>query len=429
MHSRTTTTHSEVTLAPGAGGARRHPHLDAIKTHIQHPMAHLDRRRDAIRGFSPAWFTASMGTGMVCVVLEGFPYAWPPLRYAAMVFGALNLLMFVVFAVLLAWRLVQYRDLYDILLHPQLSMSLGAIPMALSTLTTNATRILAPYDLRWLPTLALVLWIVGAALSVLSLFSIPFLATTHHKHLFEKINATILMPVVTTVVSATTGAHVASVHASGSLAGGIVVASYALLGAGLITALMLMALYLVRLTLFGLPPRETVVSTFLPVGPLGQSSCALQLLGTQARRIFPDALPHVPPSLGETLYSAGFLAGLLIWAAAIWWLAYAVYVVVYTRVHGPVPFNLGWWALIFPSGTVETSTNVLWAISGIAFFRVLAAILSASIVVLWAVVAANTICYAWTGELLKPVAIRRLELVDDPASSAPASPASPEQQV
>ncbi|KAJ1763635.1 Plasma membrane sulfite pump involved in sulfite metabolism [Coemansia sp. RSA 2167] len=371
-------------------------------------MCELDTLRDVIRGFSPAWFTVSMGTGIVSMLLYGFPYEWSPLKYIAMGIALLDLLTFVVTLVLFTWRMVQYRDFFNILLHPQMSMSLGAAPMAFTTLITSIVTILAPYEVAWMPTLALVLWCINIVFAVLSFLAIPFLVTSHQKHAFENVNATLLLPVVPTVVTSSAGALVASVH-SGTTAVAVVLISYALWAIGVGISLMLLTFYVVRLVLHKLPPPDTIISAFIPLGVLGQASYAIQLMGVQALRVFPDGLSQMT-YLGEVLHDLGFFIGFLFWSLAVWWLAHAIYSVLYTRFHGPVPFNLGWWTLIFPTGSFISSSTKLWYLTGYTFFRVLVSIMSVGVITLWIFVTLNTIRYAWTGELLKPINIRHLEL-------------------
>ncbi|KAJ2518263.1 Plasma membrane sulfite pump involved in sulfite metabolism [Coemansia sp. RSA 1939] len=379
------------------------------KRRIHRPMHKLESSSDIVRGFSPAWFTATMGTGITGILVFNFPYHWEPLRYIGMAIALFNLLLYILFAVLFAWRLIWYRDFYSILLHPQMSMSLGTIPMGLCTIVISLVVMITPYGAPWVPTLGLVLWCICVVLSVLSYLVIPFTAITHQQHLLDKMNATLLLPVVTTVVAASTGAVVCSVHNIGSAATVIIFISYILWAMGVGLSLMIITIYLVRLTMFKLPPKEAIVSVFIPLGPFGQSSYGIQMLGAESLRVLPSALPHIS-YLGEVLYSTGFFLGLLIWSFAIWWFFHASYSIIYTRFRGKLPFNLGWWALIFPIGTFASSSSALWTITGYTVFRVLNAILNALILLLWVLVMANTIRYAWTGELLKPASIGQLEL-------------------
>lgn len=79
-----------------------------------------------------------------------------------------------------------------------------------------------------------------------------------------------LLPIVTTVVAAATGGIVADVIDNPYHALWTVIVSYVLWGIGVPLAMMVLSIYFQRLALHKLPPKEVIVSMFLPMGPLGQ---------------------------------------------------------------------------------------------------------------------------------------------------------------
>jgi tellurite resistance protein TehA-like permease len=79
-----------------------------------------------------------------------------------------------------------------------------------------------------------------------------------------------LLPIVGTVVTASSGALVAEILPNPQHALWTIIVSYVLWGIGLPLALMVMVIYLQRLTLHKIPPKAMIVSVFLPLGPLGQ---------------------------------------------------------------------------------------------------------------------------------------------------------------
>ena len=83
-------------------------------------------------------------------------------------------------------------------------------------------------------------------------------------------NAAWLLPIVSCIVAAASGAVVAGVLPNAQHALWTVMISYALWGMGVPLAMMVMAIYLQRLLLHKLPPKTVLVSVFLPLGPLGQ---------------------------------------------------------------------------------------------------------------------------------------------------------------
>lgn len=79
-----------------------------------------------------------------------------------------------------------------------------------------------------------------------------------------------LLPIVSCIVAASSGAIVAEILPNSQYALWTIITSYVLWGIGLPLALMVMVIYLQRLTLHKLPPKAVIVSVFLPLGPLGQ---------------------------------------------------------------------------------------------------------------------------------------------------------------
>lgn len=79
-----------------------------------------------------------------------------------------------------------------------------------------------------------------------------------------------LLPLVACVVAAASGAIVAEVLPDSQYTLGTLVASFVLWGVGISFALMVIVIYLMRLMLHKVPEKAVIVSTFLPLGPLGQ---------------------------------------------------------------------------------------------------------------------------------------------------------------
>ena len=95
------------------------------------------------------------------------------------------------------------------------------------------------------------------------------MARSNETHL-SSMTAVWLLPIVSCIVAASSGALVAEVLPDPQYALWTVLASYVLWGIGVPLALMVMGIYLQRLTLHKLPPKAVIVSVFLPLGPLGQ---------------------------------------------------------------------------------------------------------------------------------------------------------------
>ena len=85
----------------------------------------------------------------------------------------------------------------------------------------------------------------------------------------DRITAVQLLPIAATVVASGIGSKVAVILENPQVALATVVASYVLWGMSIPFAFMIIVIYYHRLVVYKLPPRETIVSAFLPLGPCG----------------------------------------------------------------------------------------------------------------------------------------------------------------
>jgi tellurite resistance protein TehA-like permease len=205
-----------------------------------------------------------------------------------------------------------------------------------------------------------------------------------------------LLPVVAPIVAAASGGVVASVLPNPQHALWTVVVSYILWGCGVPLAMFIMVIYLQRLTIVGLPPREVIVSAFLPLGPLGQGAFGIMQLGTEAMRLFPltDTLP-LAPEAGQLFYAIGLLLALVMWGFGLVWLFFALATISRQR----FPFNIGWWGFTFPLGVFTLSTNQIAKELPSELFKVLGTIFSVAVTMLWLLVTVRTFVKSMSGEL------------------------------
>lgn len=90
-----------------------------------------------------------------------------------------------------------------------------------------------------------------------------------HIRSLDKITAAQLLPIAATIVAAGTGSEVAEVLQNNERALGTLIACYVLWGMGTPLAMAVLVVYYQRLAVHKIPPREVIVSSFLPLGPLG----------------------------------------------------------------------------------------------------------------------------------------------------------------
>ncbi|PSR78516.1 voltage-dependent anion channel-domain-containing protein [Coniella lustricola] len=251
------------------------------------------------------------------------------------------------------------------------------------------------------------LLIVTSSLKSPCFFLISSISSIHrHRPQLQQTTAALLLPVVPAVVASASGGILAAALPTRSHAVTTLITSYVLWGLGETFACCILALYFHRLMVHQLPPRELIVSVFLPVGPLGQGGFAIQQLGVVAADL--DFLPLVVSSAadggavvgfvtgGQVLQIVGVFLALIMWGAGLGWLVLAATSIATTQTF---PFNMGWWGFTFPLGVFATCTSMLAKQLDSVFFRFLTMIFSVSVILLWLIVATRTLLKARTGEI------------------------------
>lgn len=364
--------------------------------------------RKLIRNFTPSWFSVNMGTVIVSILLHNLPYNGAWLYWISVVIFALNVALFIFFLFVSLLRYMLYPEIWVVMIrHPTQSLFLGTFPMGLATIINMVVFVCVP---AWGPgtvTLAWALWWIDAAISVAMCFYLPFVIMSVHHTELKSMTAAWLLPVVSTIVAAASGAIVANVLPNPHHALWTLMVSYILWGSGVPLAMAILVIYFQRLTVHKLPPREVIVSVFLPLGPLGQGGFAIMELGVVAMKVFPvtSTLSARTTSAGEILYVVGFLIALIMWGFALVWFFFALASISRSK----FPFNIGWWGFTFPIGVFTVSTVQIGKEMPSKFFDVLGTIFSVAVTLLWIVVASGTLRKALTGELFFAPCLKDLE--------------------
>lgn len=353
---------------------------------------HLESPADAVRHFTPNWFAATMGTGVVAVILGRFPVA----HGLGRTLWLLDIGLFGLFALLYGARWLRYpREALRIIDHPVMSMFLGCIPMGLATIINGF--LVYGLDLIGLQAVraAAALWVLDAALALASGLLVPFAMFTRQSHGIERMTAVWLLPLVAAEVTAASGALLLPHLADPSVRLDLLTASYVLWACSMPAAFGVIVILFLRMAVHKLPESAMAATNWLALGPIGTGALALLTLGQAAPGVLGD---NGLTALGPAISGASMLGGLLLWGYGLWWVAMATLVTA-REIRKGLPFNLGWWAYIFPLGVFTLATLKLGDILRMTAFAHLGATLAATLVGIWIVVAVRTARGAWTGAL------------------------------
>jgi len=360
------------------------------------PFSQLSHPREVIRQFTPNWFAATMGTGILSAVLTQLPVNLPGLRVIAEGLWLLNIVLFLTFSALYLARWILYFDeARRVFGHSTVSMFFGTIPMGLATLINGLLTFGLP---RWgnavLP-LAELLWWLDVAMSLACGVLIPFLMFTRQEHRIDQMTAVWLLPLVACEVAAVSGGllapHLAESHSQFS----VLITSYVLWAMSVPVAFSVLTILLLRMALHKLPHESMAASSWLALGPISTGAFGLLVLGADSPAVF---TANGLSGVGEIASGLGLLGGVILWGVGVWWCLMALLITARYLRDG-IPFNLGWWGFTFPLGVFALTTLKLGAVLHLAFFSVLGCALVAALAVLWLVIMKRTVRGAYRGEL------------------------------
>jgi C4-dicarboxylate transporter/malic acid transport protein len=340
-----------------------------------------------IHGFTPNWFTVTMGTGVLALALNQMPLSLPGTRDVAGGLWLLDLMLFLSFAVLHAARWIFFfDDARQIFQHPVSSMFLGAIPMALATIINGLLAFELPLLGASVVSVAHTLWWIDVGMAIVCSVLVPFLMFTVQDHSMERMTAVWLLPVVTAEVAAVSGGLLIP-HLPTSEALSVLMLSYALWAISVPMAISILVILLLRLALHKLPDNDMAVSGWLALGPIGMGALGLLLLGGDASQVFPFAGLS---GVGAVALGLGIIGGAMLWGYGAWWLLLATLKTAYYLRKG-MSFDLSWWGFIFPLGVYSQATLALARATHVPFLSIVGTILVFCLAALWFIVAVLTV--------------------------------------
>ncbi|MEU9712016.1 TDT family transporter [Streptomyces sp. NPDC047967] len=357
------------------------------------PVAAHPERPPALRHIGPNWYAVVMGTAIVAGAGAALPVHVPGLRAAVTVVWAVSVLLLAAVLAARAGHWLHHRDQARAhLLDPAVAPFYGCLAMALlavggATLTVGVDVIGARAALA----ADVVLFVAGTAVGLAAAVVVPFLMVVRHRPAPGTASPVWLLPLVAPMVSASQGALLVPHLGSGQGREALLLACYAMFGLSLLATLVVLPLVFARLVHHGPLPLALTPTLFLVLGPLGQSTTAV------------NQLADVAPGAVAAPYASAFgafavLYGVPVMGFALLWLALAVAMVVRAARNG-MGFAMTWWAFTFPVGTCVTGAAGLARHTGLDALTWLAVALYAFLAVAWAAAGTRTARGLFSGAL------------------------------
>ena len=197
----------------------------------------------------------------------------------------------------------RFRDYH---VDPSRAVFMGAFSMGYITivnfiaLITKGEHIYFVWTLWWLA-------VFSAMYTSFLIVYLSFMSKLNESDVEAKLNATLLLPIVAITVVSSSGHSIEldlpHVHQTVLT----MIVSFMLWSLSISMAFMVMTLYMWRLIIHKIPPTNLIMTSFLPVGFLGQSSYSIYLFGNNLNKFIPEELLYGKISLCLSGFVSVFL--------------------------------------------------------------------------------------------------------------------------
>ncbi|CAI0642484.1 Malic acid transport protein [Colletotrichum sp. SAR 10_70] len=336
---------NSITPVVEKGASHGHGHGEHGHIDINDPNRPRMAFKARLHHFTWAWYTLTMSTGGLSLLIFAQPHQFPGLRQIGTVVYVINIILFVLVCSAMLARFFLYPgDMKKSLTHEREGFFFPTFFLSIATLITSTNRYAIPENdetLVWAIQVAFWGYVIVTLMLAIGQYSFVF---ARHNFGLQTMMPTWILPIFPIMLSGTIASVIADTQPE-IAAVPIVVAGLTCQGLGLSVAVLMYAHMVGRLMSAGLPNREHRPGLFMNVGP--PAFTALALIGMA------NGLPNnLDPDRDGILIDVGIIrtialmSAIFLWALAAWWFGIAIIAVVSSP---PVYFHLGWWAMVFPN--------------------------------------------------------------------------------
>lgn len=361
------------------------------------------QERHLIKHFAPAWFAVIMGTGGFSNILYLWQNSFPLGKPMGTGLAALTGILY--FIVIIPWiiRWIKYfdyarRDLQ----HPLTGNFFVTMPIGTAIFGTNIYLIWSQYlDSVITYNLIFMIWIFAIfGVSFFTFYTTFRILRVEETPKPQMINFSWIMAPIANMAVSLIGNPVLTLtikyHPAWSLS--ILIVNASLFGIGFFLFIFISAIVFVRLALHALPSAETTPSFGIFLSAVGLAVCAIidasknaQMMGVLASTELSD------------------LIAVVVWGFGIWIVGIILLISFYNVRRGGIPFNMGWWAFIFPLAAYTLASQKIASIYATQLTSGYAAFLTALLSLLWLYTFSQTLLGVISGKLFTGTPIRHVE--------------------
>ena len=361
-----------------------------MKVQSELPQSGVGLIPQVVKNFSPAWFASVMGTGIFAIASNCYACYWSWLNHAAVALWIINIVLFLGAFIpwSLRWLLFKDAALRDFK-HPVTGQFYATMPIACSVLAADVF-LLGPAYLGSTSavTLTKVLWLIGAALSLLVAVITPLL-NYYNNTTAEDLNPAWFMPPVSLIVIPIAGSMLIP-YWSPSIQKTMLLLNYASWGMGFFLFLFMAILCFYRFFAVSPLPGPLSPTIWIYLGPIGAGTVSLLKLGAVSS-----------PFLGEMAVPTLNILALIYWSFGLWWFIVAGLITIVHIFQRNLTYSPAWWAFTFPLGAYAVATYFISVNLECEAIRVFGFFAYTLLAFCWSVVFCKTFVRVYNGTLFK----------------------------
>ena len=330
-----------------------------------------------IKHFTWAWFTLTMSTGGIALLLASQPHTFTGLATIGKIVYVFDLVLFVLLCTTITTRFIRFPGtLSSSLEHPTESLFFPTLWLSLADLISGLQVYGVPATGPWLlVVIRVVFWMYVACCFLVAVFQYYHLFTAPKRLTIQSMSPAWILPVFPVMLTGTVASVCAS-HQPPQHAISIIIAGLTFQGLGFLVTILMYAQYIGRLMAYGLPAPDLRPGMFIAVGP--PSFTALAIIG-MARSI-PSSYGYFNnhPLAYDVLNIMAIFIAVCFWSLSLWFCCISG--LSCATCFRKMKFHLSWWAFVFPNvgftlatisiGVALESPGITWTGTGMSIFVV-----------------------------------------------------------
>ncbi|OBR09633.1 C4-dicarboxylate transporter/malic acid transporter [Colletotrichum higginsianum IMI 349063] len=351
--------------------------------------------RERIHHFTFAWYTLTMSTGGIALLLGQTPHRFRGLDTIGLVVFLLDVVLIFLITAALCLRFSFFRKTpAKAITHPSEALFIPTFFLSIAAALSNIQHYAVPKCGPWLVvTMRVCFWVYLVVTFFLSVGMYHLLFTGRRRLSLDSMTPAWILPIFPVMLSGTLAAFMAATQPPDQAAA-MLGAGLAAQGLGFLISAFMYATYLSRLMTIGLPVQRP--GMFIAVGPPSFTAAALVSMGAQVPRLITSADSFISDSLSSTAYLTGMenpgtvafavramalFSAVFLWGLSFWFFSSACLSTLFGMPDHS--FHLSWWSFVFPNVGFTIATIRIGEAFGSEGLLWLATVLTIVLVAVW----------------------------------------------